>query len=266
MTKEKFVAEIEMQKERGRELLNKVQQMHVGRNNYSDGMAVFGTPRLYYTPKEELEPVKAEYDSWKCYVHDFLLSELEKDDGFISEWDLCLQDPYRHDVSEKDWYLKEIGEALSKLDSFIQRIRFRFNGKDVNVDTKDILSILHPKIIELVEDRFNSGHYSDALVTALKEINVIVKDKVKSVTGKELDGPSLMRTAFKVDNPILKFNLLSSQSEKDEQQGYCDLFTGAMEALRNPMSHANIKITKEDAIHKLFFVSMLMNKLCSVKE
>lgn len=262
MTKEEFIIEVESQKERGKKLLSQVQQMHVGSNNYGDGMAVFGPARLYYTPKEKLAPVKSEYSSWKCYVHDFLLSVLDKDDDFLAEWDVCLQEPYRHDVSEKDWYEKEIGEALSKLDSFVQRIGFRFHDNAAIMGANDVLSIMHPRVVELVKDRFIAGQYSDALITALKEINVIVKEIVREAIGKEEDGPSLMRTAFKRDNPVIKLNSLTTISDKDEQQGYCDLFAGAMEALRNPLSHSNIEITKEDAIHKLFFVSMLMHKLC----
>lgn len=135
MLKEEFIAEINLQKDRGNKLLQQVQQMRVGRNIFGDGMAVFGTPRLYYTPKEELEPVKAEYSSWKLYVHDFLVSALDDGDDFVTEWDSCLQEPYRHDVSERDWYTKEIKEALGKLDSFVQRAGFRFNDnpmKSVN--------------------------------------------------------------------------------------------------------------------------------------
>lgn len=132
MTKKEFIAEIEVQKERGNKLLQQVQKMHVGRNNYGDGMAVFGPAPLYYTPQEELEPVKKEYASWKSYVHDYLLSVLETDDDYISEWDLCLQVPYRHDVSDKEWYSKEIKEALGKLDSFVQRIEFRLKEDKYN--------------------------------------------------------------------------------------------------------------------------------------
>lgn len=58
-------------------------------------MAVFGPVPLYYTPKEELEPVKAEYSAWKSYVHDYLQSVLDECDDFISEWDLCFQKPNR---------------------------------------------------------------------------------------------------------------------------------------------------------------------------
>ena len=133
MTKEEFVAEIESQKERGNKLLKQVLQMNVSMNNFGDGMAVFGTSRLYYTPKDELEPVKLEYESLKCYVHDFLLSVLGKDDNFVSEWDLCLQNPYRHDISDKDWYTKEIKKALNKLDSFVQRSVFRYKEDETNI-------------------------------------------------------------------------------------------------------------------------------------
>ena len=138
MTKEEFIAEIESQKLRGEKLLQQVQQMHIGKNDYGDSIAVFGTPRMYYTPKEELEPVKTEYESWKCYVHDLLLSVLNKDDDFISEWDLCLQQPYRRDVSDKVWYSKEINKALGKLDSFTQRIGFRLmdNDKQDEIDNQ----------------------------------------------------------------------------------------------------------------------------------
>ena len=135
MTKEEFIAEIELQKERGGKLLRQVQQMHVGKNYYGDGTAVFGTPSLFYTPKEELEPVEAEYESWKCYVRDFLQSVLDKDDAFISEWESCLRSPYRHDVPDRDWYTTEINKALAKLDSFEQRIGFRFKESVIKEET-----------------------------------------------------------------------------------------------------------------------------------
>ena len=256
MTKEEFIVQIQLQKERGDRLLNQVQQIHVYKNNYGDGMAVFGQPKLFYTPKKELHPIEAEYDSWKEYVHDFLLSALDENDSFIAEWNECLHKPYLTNISDKQWYESEIQKALSKLDSFVQRIGFRLKDEAPKDQTRDEFSI-----IKLIKEKFEAGQYSDALITALKEVNVIVKKKVRMETGKEQDGPSLMRTAFNVDNPVIKLNSLSSISETDEQRGYSNLFAGAMEALRNPMSHANIEITKEDALRKLYFVSMLMYKL-----
>ena len=134
MTKEDFIAEMDLQKERGNRLLKQVQQMYVGKNNYGDGMAVFGSVPLYHPHKEQLELVKAEYTAWKSYVHDYLQSVLDESDDFISEWNLCLQEPYRHDVSDRAWYLREINKALTKLDSFVQRAGFRFNNSTMKQD------------------------------------------------------------------------------------------------------------------------------------
>ena len=39
------------------------------------------------------------------------------------------------------------------------------------------------------------------------------------------------------------------------------MFAGAMDALRNPKSHQNIIIAKEDAMRRLIFASMLMYKI-----
>ena len=170
MTKEEFVAEIESQKERGNKLLKQVLQMNVSMNNFGDGMAVFGTPRLYYTPKDELEPINIEYESWKSYVHDYLLSVLDKDDDFISEWDLCLQTPYRHDVSERDWYTKEINEALAKLDSFIQRIGFRLKEGAIKEETAHQLKSDSGKTpMVFISHRSSQVQFVTALVELLEK-------------------------------------------------------------------------------------------------
>lgn len=179
MTKEEFITEIELQKERGRKLLKQVQQMHVGKNNYGDYASVFGAPRLYYTPKEELEPVKNEYESWKCYVRDFLQSALKNDDAFISEWNLCLQEPYRHDVSDRDWYSQEITKALAKLDSFVQRVGFRFNERAMIQETAQQVkndSNKPPKVF--ISHKKEDKAYADALVSLINFILGADGDKI----------------------------------------------------------------------------------------
>lgn len=179
MTKEEFIAEIESQKVRGEKLLNQVQQMHVGKNNYGDYTSVFGNPRLYYTPKEELEPVKNEYEAWKCYVNDFLMSVLEKDDDFISEWEKCLQKPYRHDISDKEWYSREINKALGKLDSFVQRVRFRFKDSTLQVETTHQVknnTNKPPKIF--ISHKKQDKEYADALVSLINFILGADGDKI----------------------------------------------------------------------------------------
>jgi uncharacterized protein (TIGR02391 family) len=75
-----------------------------------------------------------------------------------------------------------------------------------------------------------------------------------------------MMMAFSANNPVLKFAPSSSFSEYDIQEGYMHMFAGAMQGIRNPKAHANEMITKEDALRKLAFASMLMYKLDTVVE
>lgn len=147
-------------------LLQQVQQMHVLKNDYGNGMAVFGAPNIYYTPKEELESVEGEYDSWKCYVRDFLVSAIDKNDDFVSEWDSCLQKPYRHDVSDKEWYSNEINKALAKLNSFVERVGFKFN--DNAMKQADSGKIKSPMVF--ISHSSLDKEFVEALVTLLESM------------------------------------------------------------------------------------------------
>jgi uncharacterized protein (TIGR02391 family) len=71
-----------------------------------------------------------------------------------------------------------------------------------------------------------------------------------------------MQHVYSSENPILLVeDNLDTQTNKDTQQGYMMMFSGAMSAIRNPKAHENMAISKEDAIRKLMFASMLMYKL-----
>lgn len=122
--------------------------------------------------------------------------------------------------------------------------------------------IIHPEILSVAQSRMQSGHYADAVEGAFKELNKAVKEKVKIKLDKELDGASLMQRVFSSDNPLLMVeDNMETQSNKDTQKGYMMMFSGAMSAIRNPKAHENMVISKDDAIRKLMFASMLMYKL-----
>jgi uncharacterized protein (TIGR02391 family) len=86
------------------------------------------------------------------------------------------------------------------------------------------------------ERRFINGHYQDAVCEAFKYLNNYVKSRVRKSSD---DGASLMKQAFSPKNPILKLNDLANQSEKDEQLGYMEIFSGVMTGIRNPRAHEN---------------------------
>lgn len=139
------------------------------------------------------------------------------------------------------------------------------SNKDI---LNDIWQIMHPEIIRISKSRFESGFYADAVVSAFKEINVKVRELYKQKSGQDKDGSNLMLNAFALNNgnPILKFESSSEFSDNDIQEGYMHMFAGAMKAIRNPKSHENETINKEDALRKLAFASMLMYKLDNVEK
>jgi uncharacterized protein (TIGR02391 family) len=129
------------------------------------------------------------------------------------------------------------------------------------VSPLDLWSHLHPSITGVARKRFESGHYADAVEAALKHINAAVKAFMRKTTGKELDGSSLMHTAFSPKQPFIVLADLSTISGQSIQQGYMELFAGAMSGVRNPKAHDNIEIDEPRAIHFLFLASLLNYKL-----
>jgi uncharacterized protein (TIGR02391 family) len=131
-------------------------------------------------------------------------------------------------------------------------------SKDID---QTLWKLIHPKIVSVARSRFESDHFADSVEAALKAINSAVKAKVKSITGSEYDGADLMNRAFSARNPIIQLDDLTTDTGKNIQLGYMQLYSGAMTGIRNPKAHDNIVIDKRRAIHLLFLASLLMYKL-----
>ena len=129
----------------------------------------------------------------------------------------------------------------------------------------DFWSMIHEDIVEVSKNKFEDGYYADSVESAFKEINTRVKKIVRNKIREELDGKSLMNRAFSSNKPIIVLDNLSSETGKNIQQGYMQIFAGAMIGIRNPKAHENITIDIERAIHFIFLASLLMNKLDEAK-
>lgn len=125
-------------------------------------------------------------------------------------------------------------------------------------DNLDFWSLIHKDIARIARTKFNFGMYADSVRTSLVEVEDKVRSIVKKKTGRELSGDNLMRVAFSLDNPVIVLDDLRTQSGKDIQKGYMDIFAGAMVGIRNPKSHRNFEIDRNQAIHFLFLASLLM--------
>ncbi len=121
---------------------------------------------------------------------------------------------------------------------------------------------LHQRIATACADLYRDGHYSNAVLNASLALVNFVKEK----SGRhDLDGSSLMQTVFSPNNPVLTFNALADQTDKDEQQGLMFLFSGAVLALRNPRAHRLLDDSPEEALEYIGLLSLLANRLEKAK-
>jgi len=129
---------------------------------------------------------------------------------------------------------------------------------------------LHPKVKQLAEERFNNGFYADAISMTLREVNSIIKAEVLRLSGTEYDGINLMRQAFSFQYSdgnlqrnarILFVPDLTTESRRNIQDGYMNIFVGAMSAIRNPKAHENMNPDEIKTRHLLQLSSLLFIKL-----
>jgi uncharacterized protein (TIGR02391 family) len=116
---------------------------------------------------------------------------------------------------------------------------------------------LHPEIARAASKRYQDGNYADAVESAVKALNGLVRLR----SGSDLDGTKLMEFIFSPNNPVLKFNPLSDQSDKDEQKGFMMMFSGAVAGLRNPRAHKFIQDDPERALEFIAYISLLAKLL-----
>ena len=121
------------------------------------------------------------------------------------------------------------------------------------------IQTLHPKIRSVSERLYNDQHYSQAIFEAYKA----VVNEVKNISGiNNLDGKPLMEKVLSLNSPLIKLNPMTTLSDRDEQQGFMFLFSGAALGIRNPKAHDNI-VTKDErrALEYLAFASLLVSRL-----
>lgn len=122
------------------------------------------------------------------------------------------------------------------------------------------IAALHADVREVADRYLESGHPEVAIFEAFKAIN----NRVKAMTGLDLDGAKLMAEAFKDSDPPLRLGDLSSDTGRDVQAGFRFMFMGVVRGIRNPDAHERFKaLDAEEALETLAFASMLMRRLDS---
>jgi uncharacterized protein (TIGR02391 family) len=153
-------------------------------------------------------------------------------------------------LAQQGWHVQEgrlvIGERVQVEPGKVSPL-----GRDAR------LAALHADIRQVTE-RFVENHLDVAIFEAFKAIN----NRVKEMTGLDLDGSRLMDAALSGTTPKIQFGDLSTQTGRDIQQGLYFLFKGAVQGIRNPDAHEKFKpLDEEEGLEYLAFASMLMRRL-----
>lgn len=162
-------------------------------------------------------------------------------------------------------FLENLAEKESLLKGFIEEnIEFK-NGSIVTVSRITNLENydFHPEIKKVSDGLFKNGHYAQAVEEAFKRVIKEVKDIYKKKTGETLDGDKLMNKAFGCtgQTPIIKFNNLETDVDRDEQTGIMFLFKGIV-GIRNKKTHDNVILSDPSrAIEYLGLGSLLVRLL-----
>ncbi len=222
--------------------------------------------------EEEIEELDNKIDIWSDFNIE-LLKKLFSDDSISKEYQSTSgamravpYGPYGSGLRVKVENLEnDLKAKINKLESIFERLKL-FSEKSKNqfdklVNLNIFWDLLHPKIVKVSKSRFDTNHFADSVEAALKEVNNIVKVIVKHRIRKEYDGADLMNRAFSLQKPIIELGDLSTETGKDIQKGYMQIFAGSMTGIRNPKAHENIIIDDKRAIHFLFLASLLMFKI-----
>lgn len=112
-----------------------------------------------------------------------------------------------------------------------------------------------------VEKLYRDGYHARAVEEAYKFIDNLVK-KMARQGDTNLTGAKLMTTVFGGSAPILKINAGKSTSERDEQIGYMQIFSGCMTGIRNPRAHeCDWEDSEQRALQLLVWANHLVERI-----
>lgn len=137
------------------------------------------------------------------------------------------------DSEVQEHYVRKQQKRKALLDAYIEQLR---DLAPPAAATATDQYRFHAEIERVSGQLYRDRHYKQAALEAY--IRVI--EEVRNRSGLALDGDGLMNHAFGFEGrtPVIQFNSLQTESEKDEQKGFMFLFKGIV-GLRNSKAHSN---------------------------
>lgn len=143
---------------------------------------------------------------------------------------------------------RPVAKTLSEAERRANSMQAKFRGRRI-----------HPEVLKYCKAELMQDNYFHAVFEATKGLAQRIREK----SGAVGDGTSLVDKVFSVDQPILAFNMLRTETERSEHKGFAALLKGCFAAVRNPLAHEP-KIMwdgEDDAADYFSLISLLHRKL-----
>lgn len=147
------------------------------------------------------------------------------------------------------------GVARTEKASTITEVQLRVEG----LRNKLIQQNAHRALFHYCNEELLANNYFHAVFEANKGLF----HRIKELSGVSADGNKLIEQVFSL-NPILIINNFSSQSERDEHIGFCNMLKGLCGMFRNPEAHepkVEWNISEQDALEILGIISYCHRRL-----
>lgn len=111
-----------------------------------------------------------------------------------------------------------------------------------------------------ISNSYEANNYTHSIEDAMHYLSDVLREK----SGVDGDGHKLVGQALGGISPILRINLLQTESERDVQRGMEQLLRGLYLAIRNPRSHEladKIEDTRDTADAIIFFINHMLEIL-----
>lgn len=138
--------------------------------------------------------------------------------------------------------------TLDEAEQRAQTLRAKFKGRRI-----------HPEVLRYCRNELLQENYFHSVFEASKGL----AQRIRDLSGLQLDGAALIDRVFAVDRPMLAINSLQSETERSEHKGFAALLKGCFGAVRNPLAHGPRILWQgeEDAADYLSLISLLHRKL-----
>lgn len=123
--------------------------------------------------------------------------------------------------------------------------------------------LLHPRVEAAAYEQFRAGQLRNAVLDAF----IAVFDFMRERTGLTTDGEALITQTFSVHKPLLVLDETETETGRNDQVGFMQIFQGAYKGIRNTKAHTlEHTLTPQSAARYLIFASQLADRVERAKK